>query len=361
MAIGLSEATSVFTDSVVGSFRDPVAPTQFLQGFFNVTFKMSKYVTIKIKRSGRAVAVDVQRYSGGELVSNTTIDHKKFFPPFFHNLIALSDHELYDNVVGMIAAIESGVMPAGQANLLRANLKAITDDMNIDYMEIKNMQMRAIELMCAQCLRSGIVTLASDENIDYKRKAGSIVDLGGGSYWTDAVDPFQTLEDQFTWIKENGNSGATEFDCIFGTSALNALKNNTIFKERNDLRNFDSGKLVAPTRPRDGAVYHGQMFCGEGIANIWTYNQFYDHPDTGASTPYMDSTEVVIIPTDAVLELVFCLVPNIAAEGAPIQTEAFFLQSDIKPIEGVHQLHVKNASLPIPVSIDRLSTVKVVA
>jgi hypothetical protein len=362
MSIPVQDASAVFSNAVVARYNDRVPATNFLQGFFTAKFVPTKNAKIKVKRNGRFTSKDVERYSDGRWVKFSKTDEKIFEPPFYHDRCSLGDHELYDNVVGTIAASNMGTPPVGLAALFQANLNALMSDIDEDMDEVKQGQYRSIEKQCAQVIRSGIVTLDSGDAINFGRQAASIVDLGAGNYWaTGTVDPFKTLEDGCQWIVENGNSGATTFDGLFGATALRDMKNNDVFIEKANSRRLKEVGMEAPKRQRNGATWHGVVDAGEYMVNVWSYPQYITDPDSGASSKYLDDKEVCLIPEDVVLDLSFHLVPQVVEDGKIPQTSEFLLHRSVNQDKGSDEMAVKCAPLAKPVSIDRLYTVQVVA
>jgi hypothetical protein len=364
MAISLSEASATVVYAIVAGHKDNAPATKFLQSFFPANFNRSHGVKFNIQRSGRPVAVDVTNFSNGEYYKNTLSDQKLYKPPYYKGNVLLNDHELYLNTVAMIATMNAGSLSPEMSNLLTANLQAFTREKGELLAKAQDAQYRAIELQAAKALRTGIITLANADNIDFKRKADSIVDLTSTTgYWTtNTVSPFTTLETMCRFIRKEGMSGATRFNALFGVGALNAMKNNTIFKERMDLNNFNSGTIQAPSRPQEGAEYHGQLNCGPYIVDVWTYDQYYDDPSTGTTTSYLDSTEVIVIAPDANFSTEFCLVEQVIRENGTIpQTSEFLIQQFINEEQGYDKITIKSAPVVMMKSIDKVATAKVIA
>lgn len=361
MALTQIEASSTVVNAIVEGYKDRTRPTTFLQGFFTQRFRPAKGVKFNVQRRGRPISVDVTRYSNGNRQKFSYSDQKLFVPPMFNDSVMLNDHELYMNVVGMVAAMNQGSVGSNEA-LLQANLQMFTREIMEQMDEVKDMQIRSIELMCAQALRTGIVQLKNSDNIDFKRKSASIVDLGGGNYWTTGtVNPFGTLADMCRFCRTEGNSGATEFNALVGIEALEALESNDIFIERMDLRNFNSGGLSIPSRPQEGAEWHGRLKCENFVVNIWTYDQYYDDPDTGTTTAYLNPKEVIMIPGDAEFTVEFCLVPQLIKNGSIPQTAEWLIQHFMDEDKGTDEMKIKCAPVPILKSVDRLATYQVVA
>jgi hypothetical protein len=361
MAIPVQDASNVFTDALVENVSDRTRPTAFLQGFFTSAFRPSKFAKIKVKRANKFVSVDVQRYADGTLYISSFSDEKKFLPPLHNGAMFLNDHELYDNIVGMIGAMSQGGLEGNQMALLQTQLQTAIAEMSQEIMDVQDTQLRAVELQCSEALRSGVITINADTNIDYKRKAASMVDLGAGNYWEDNVDPFETLEAGCQFLRKVGNSGSSRFNGIFGSIALAKLKNNTVYKEQVDLRNQSGTTITAPERPQEGAEYHGQLSCGSYIVDVWGYDQYYTNA-AGVSTPYLDQTEVILIPTDAQFDLTFHQVPQVIRENATIpQTSEFLIQKFVNEEKGYEKMSVKCAPLAILTLVDRVFTVKVSA
>jgi hypothetical protein len=364
MAIPISEASATLVNMIVEGHKDNAPATKFLQSFFASKFRPAFGVKFNVKRMGRPIAVDVQRYSSnGEVVKSSYSDQKLFIPPYFENSIMLNEHELYNNVVGMIATMNNGTLSPAQESLLTANLRMFRDDISEQLIDVQNMQYRSIELMCAQALKTGIITLSNADNVDFKRKAASKVDLGSGNYWaTSTVNPFTTLETMCRFLRVEGMSGATKFPFLFGVTAWKDLRNNPFYIAQMDSLRSNQGSINPPSRPQEGAEYHGELTVGNYIIEVWTYDQYYDDATSGASTSYLDPKQVIGIAPDANFSIDYCLVPQIVNSDATIdQTAEFLIQQFVDKRSGKDEMVVKCAPIPILKSVDKVCTYKVVA
>jgi hypothetical protein len=220
---------------------------------------------------------------------------------------------------------------------------------------------RAYEKQCAQVLETGIVELNRGINIDFKRKAASLVDKGGGNYWaTGTVNPFDDLENGCKFIREKGKSQGEVINGIFGSSALKDFLGNTIVKARADIRNFGLDQVRAPQRNSVGASLHGQVSAGSYRVNIWTYPEVYDN-SAGVATPYINPKKVILVPEVPRFKLAFAAVPQLMQPGKPIKKGAFLFDDFLDEENDKHIYRVKSAGVAVPVAVDQIYTVQVVA
>lgn len=355
MAISTQDASAVLTNALMVRYTERIRPTAFLQSFFTSAFKPTKNVRISVRRGTKKIAVDVQRYSDGQLNIMSFDDEKLFEPPHYHEYIILNNHALYDAMLGLISATNSGVVPGDEA-AFRANINAILSDWSDQLDLIIDKIYRAVEKMCADIMDTGKILLTNHDSIDFKRKAGSLVAYAAGNDWSvNTVDPYETMKTACQWIRKNGNSGATTFDMIVGDEALSALLSNDLFVEKMDTRRMDLGMIGMAQQGAEGSTYHGQVSAGSYLVRIWGYDQYYN--DGSSDVPYVNPKKAIFIPADKQFDLAWALVPNLI-KSAP-QTGEFLIKEYMNEEKAMHRMDVKAAPLPVPTSIDRLYTIQV--
>lgn len=346
--MNIQDARNIFTKKLIAVYKEKLAATSFLRSFFPSVESLTKEISIEVQRNGEPVAVDVHRYSDGNLNKFSKSTEKIFIPPFFYEYIVANDHRLYDVAIAAVGT-DSGA----------AMLAALASEMADELFMLQQKIERKYELMCSQVLEDGIVQLRADTNIDFKRKAGSLVDLGGGNYWTSAVDPYEDLAAGANFLRTIGKSGSGIFNGIFGGEALSGLLNNTTFKERNDLKNLSLDAVNPPQRNSEGAAFHGEITIGSYKLRIWTYPQFYDL--NGTSTPYLDEKKVIMLPENPNFKLAFAAIPQLIDGGGNIpQKGAYVVQEFIDQKKTAHEISIKSAGIPVPVAVDQIYTAKVI-
>jgi len=159
--ISQSDAAGIFTKSLVGVLKEAPTPKSFLRSFFKETTSSTKEISIEVQRGTEKIAVDVERGEKGNANKFAKSTEKIIIPPLYSEYFNLTELDLYDRLFGS-TGIEESVL---------TNLIQDTIDKTI---AIKAKIERAYELQCSQVFHNGVVTLASGDNIDFKRKNTSI-------------------------------------------------------------------------------------------------------------------------------------------------------------------------------------------
>lgn len=347
MNIATSDAQALFTKKVIAVYKEKNKPTGFLRSFFPTVESPALEVSIEVQRGTEKVAVDVVRGTDGNRNSFTRSTEKIWIPPYYREYLDVTQLQLYDRLFG---ATEIG----------DAAFSYLINDAAEKMLELRGKIERAYELQCAQVLQTGIVTLRSQDSIDYKRAPTSMVDLGAGNYWaTGTVDPFKTLENGCKFLRTVGKADGAVFNALLGETAISDLFSNTIFKARQNLFNLQLDMVTSPLMDGNGAAYHGTVTAGPYKVHLWSYPQYYDV--SGTSTPYLDAKKVTIIPMKPKFMLAFGAVPQLLKPNtAPVMGSYVFGEKQ-DDWDGVHLMDVKSAGLAVPVAIDQMYTVQVVA
>ena len=351
--ISQTDARNLFTKRIMDVYQERIPVKRFLGMFFPGRFSPTKEVSIEVERGYEKVAVDVVRGSEGHFHSFSKSTEKIFVPPMWRGYINATELDLYDRVLG--------AQGTDNSRLFAALLNSVADKV----MEVQKTQERAKEIQCAQVLQTGIVTLVNGDNIDFKRRAASIVDLvGAGGYWTTgATDMFAQFRAAGDFLRKFGKFAGKRFVCILGGDALSTLLANSTFLSRQNVFHMSLDSVVAPSMEVEGALYHGTLTGGPYQFELWTYPEFYDL--SGTSTPYIAENYAVVIPQKPRFVYASCLVPQLAVNesGAPIapQTGEYVYGEYIDSRKAKHDFDVQSAGLPIPVAVDQIYTMKVKA
>ena len=345
MAIPIQDARSLFTKMVVAVYKEQVSTTSFLRSFFPTKETMSKEISIEVQRGFEKVAVDVERGTNGNRNTFSKSTEKSFVPPFYWEYLTANEHRLYDVAIGMRDSNSFSELASQTA---------------MDLFALRQKIERAYELQCSQVFDTGIVQLNAGVNIDFKRKAASLVDLSANPWTTGTNDPYKDLENGAKFIRQVGKSQGGVYNVIMGSKALSAFLSNTIVKERADIRNFSLDSVRAPQRNSVGGTLHGEVTAGAYTFRIWTYAEYYDDAN-GNSTPYINESKIIILPEAPKFNLTFGAVPQLIENGAVPQKGAYLIQDFIDQRATTHEVHIKSAGVAIPVAIDQLYTAKVVA
>jgi len=347
MAIPAQDVQNLFTKKLIAIYREKNTPTEFLRSFFPAEESLTKEISIGVRRGTESVAIDVQRHSDGKLVTFNKSTEKIFVPPYYHQYLVANEHRLYDTV------ISSGSAPA---------FAQLTAELAEDVVDMRATIERAYEKQCAEVLTTGIVTLANGDNIDFKRKAGSLVDLvSAGGYWTtNTVDPRAAFAAAGTFLRKEGKAVGGTFNAIVGSDVLNIMLNNTIFKAVQDLTRIDLGSIAMPQRNAVGASLHGQISAGSYRFNIWTYEQYYTDSN-GDQQQYIDPKKVIVLPETPMFKMGFAAVPQLIEGNSIPQSGAYLVQEFFDQRRTAHEIHIKSAGIAVPVAVDQIYTFKAIA
>lgn len=356
MALDISFARSEFTKKVIGSFTDKAEPTMFFKSFFRPETTEALDLSLEVKRTGRQVAVDILRGTEGQITRSDKSTEKLYRPPFFDYKYNLNALDGYDRLFGESAEISGGHW----ARMVNRTAQGVAD--NMDRIN------RRYELQCAQAFQDGIVTMKNGDNIDFKRKAASLVAYNAAHNWADnAVNPGAILEQGARFMVTEGKvSPGTTFNVIMGSSAWNAFRANTKRAAEGDIKDQKFQDLTSPMSFGSGAVVMGRYSYGAYNFVIWGYEGYYDDPDnSNTTTPYMDPKKVVILPNAQDFIFGYGGVPaiiNVNGEDMPSTMEGEFVAYKHVDIAKASAFFgVRSAGMPILHYVDRVFTVQVLA
>ena len=345
--IPVQDARGIFTKGLISVYKEQTSVMSFLRSFFKPVESMTKEISIAVRRGTEKVATDVVRYSDGNRNTFDKSSEKIFVPPLYHEYLTANDHRLYDQVITALS----------QGNT--TFFAEMTAELAEDLMELQKKIERAVELQCAQILQTGIITLNSDTDIDFKRKAASIVAYNAANdFSVGTVDPSAVIEAGCIFIRQKGKSQGGTFNAILGGEALTELLDNPIIRGRGDVKDYDLMSIREPQRNAVGATLHGQLSCGSYKVNLWTYPEYYDNA-SGVSTPYIDPKKVIVLPESPEFKLAYAAVPQLIENGTIPQKGAYLVQEFMDRKKTAHEVHIKSAPVAIPVAIDQIYTVTV--
>lgn len=352
-SIATTDARGLFTKKLIDVYTDRVKPTGFLRSFFPTVESPTLEVSIEVQRGTESVAVDVFRGTTGDRSTWDRSTEKLTIPPYFRRGFDATKLQLYNNLF-QAKTIDDAIFTAF--------INRVVDKQ----MELRDTIERAMEIQCKNVLETGIILNAgTNTSIDYKRKALSKVDPGGGNYWTDAINPFDQIEVGCKFLRTVGKATGAVFNLVIGQLAQNALYKNAAFLSRQNLFNMKLDNILAPQRNAEGAAFLGQMTCGSYLVNLWTYPQTFDiiNPVSGAvtSAPYVDDKLAILIPETPRFKMAFGAVPQLIEEGT-MPVMGAFIYTDYKDVDKrAHFYDVESCPLAVPVGVDQIWTFKAVA
>ncbi len=346
------DARALFTKKLIEVYKERTAPTAFLRSFFVTKESNSKQLSIEVQRGTEKIAVDVLRGTEGNRNTFSKSSEKIFVPPLYKEYFDATELDFYDRLFTENGSVDSAMLAEWIAGVVE-KLQMLQDKIE-----------RAYELQCSQVLETGIVTLVNGTNIDFKRKAGSLVANGAGNTWlTNTVNPMGTLQDGCDFLRTKGKSAGGVFNVIMGTTAFTHFMGNTLVKERADIRNISLDSIRMPQRNALGGVLHGEVSVGSYVCRIWTYPEYYD-TESVANNAYINAKKVIIVPENPRFVLGFGAVPRLLgakAEANKTERGSYVITDYLDERNAAHLYEIQSAGVAIPVAVDQIYTVQVVA
>lgn len=356
--ITLNQHREHITKRIISTFSDDAPVRSGFGAFFPSITTIEKQVGIEVERNRQLIAVDVQRCTDPKRNTFSLSAQKLYVPPYFDEAWDFTSCQRYDVTFGHKTnpSASDAINMINEASRRMATLKRKIE--------------RAIQLQQAQVLQTGIVTMINGDNIDYKRKALSIVVKVGADLWDASTGvPLDDLGVAGTFLREEGLSGGAALNCIMGSAAWTAFINNPQVKTTADFRRINRLDIGMPQFDgTTGLVFQGQIGTADYTVNLWTYNEVYEN-SAGTKVRYLDINKVIILPEDFVGKQAFAGIPAIMRDKnnaefpewiSPVEAE-FYINNYIDPFKKAHWFEIASAPLAIPVSVDRIYTLQVVA
>ena len=360
MAITIQDHSATLTKKVVGKFEEMIPVRTGFAGWFPEETTPTLEVDVEVQRDNDLIAVDVVRFTEGNKNKSSRLSEHKYIPPYFKEDYDFQRDQVYMNTIALGVGMESA-----QVNRVLATnaVKQVTKN--------RDKVIRNIRKQQADVLQTGIVSLSNGDNIDYRRKATSMVALSGGALWSapTTAQPLTNLRAGMDFLRNVGNSGGSSVNVIMRSAALEALLATTQVKEQgpNVIQQIQRININMPQfEGVSGFAFHGQVAAGDFVVNLWTYNEKYTDAN-GATQYYLAENKVVMIPNDFQGKTVFGGLPtmvkgNVAgvATSMPGIVEAQYLirsYSDEKTMSSTIEL--TSAPLVVPFTIDKIYTIQV--
>lgn len=357
MAIPIQQARGIFTEASLGKYNEMVLPPAFFSSFFKPIKTTSKYVSVEVRRGTEKIAVDVLRGTTGRNNQFTRSTERRYMPPFFNEYFDATQLDFYDQIFG------------GNPNPTVDVISGLAINVADKLILLRNKIDRAKELMAAQVFETGIVTMQNGDNIDFRRKASSMVDVSSTPWDTSTTDIESHLISAGNFIRTDGKNTSKVMNLIMSSDVFIALKKSDYFKDNANYRNVQLIDINTPQVDSRGASYHGQIVAGSYIFNLWTYDEMYVNSN-GDSERYTNSKYVYIVPVEG-YEFVYAHagIPAIISDNSNAEFPEFITQvaseywvnNYIDKQRKSHTFELMSAPLPVPVTVDMIYTMQVLA
>ena len=349
--IAIQDARNLFTTEMVASFSDRKKPMSFFRSFFKETETASKSVSIEVERDAETVAVDVLRGTEGNRNTWDLSTQKLFVPPYYNEYFDATELAAYEALYVDPSPTVSSMNFGKFLQAAQAKMEGVMNKVD-----------RAYELQASQALVDGIVVLKNGINIDFKRKAASLVAFGAGNDWAlTTIDPNTILLQGATHLKEVGKMEGAVINVIFGSLAYSAYLNNTFVKARAAAMQYGLDAIIPAQRNALGQSFHGEISVGSYRMRLWSYPETYKHPTTGTITVFMPAKKILMLPEVTANVIAYAAVPQLLTGGIAPKKGKFLAYEYIDEKTTSHQMGVKSAGVAVPVAVDQAFTAQVLA
>lgn len=360
MAISIIDHSKAIASKIVGKFEETIPVRTGFGGWFPEETTPTLEVDVEVQRGTDDIAIDVVRFTEGNKNKMSKITEHKYQPPYFKEDYDFQRDRVYMDTIALGVGMESA-----QVNQVIA-MNALKQ-VNKNRSKIE----RAIRKQQADVLQDGIVRLSNGDNIDYRRKAESMVALTGGALWSapTTAKPLDDLANGMSFLRDVGNSSGAAVNVVMRNKAYTAFVATAQVQAEADIRRIDRINIAMPQFSEStGFSLQGQVYAGDFVVNLWTYNEKYTDAN-GATQHYLAENQVIMIPDDFQGKTVFGGLPvmrqaNVGGTTVmvPGVQEAMYLvrgYSDEKTLSSTIEL--QSAPLVIPFTIDKIYTMQVFA
>lgn len=361
MAIQSNESFGLMTQAIVAKYElNPTSDLAF-------TSMMGRDVTdaasvgVSTRKNNKLVSSDIIRGARGTRNASSKSAIDIFIPPFYDEWYDLTQLEGYDKMASTLVPDETFI-----ARTAKKAMK-MTDT-------CKGKEQRAIEKQWLQVMKTGIVELVSGDDLNFNRSADSMVNVGlsdSAKYWDKAsATIIDNIRVGCERIRKIGGAPGSIINLITSSKGIQTIISSDEIKDIADNRRLN---LVNITMPKGaemitGLTFHGTLAAGTFTVNLFSYDETYTN-DSGSDVRYMDENQCILLPDfpflKANMTTAFGALPVIyeGDKGASIRYQPIDFQvSDIVDEDAAtHKVHVKSAPLAIPVALDCIYNMQILA
>lgn len=345
--IPVENVRAAITNSSIAFLNERPQVKSFLRSFFPVQTADTKYISLEVRRGTEKLAADVTRGTGSNWNQVTKSTMKTILPTYWNEAFNVNDLEIYD---------------VAYASMTQSTMRQLAQDMADEQGKIIDKIKRSQEKQCADVMLTGVITPKSQEQIDFRRKAASIVD-DSAQYWNDdTVDPDTAFINAGKFLREQGKiqSGpGSRYVAILGGKAFQDLINNPIFQAKHDRKHINLGDILPATMNTDGASYHGYISVDSYTYDLWVYPEVYDN-DQGVSTRYIDDLTLIVTSYTPDFDFTYGMVPQLPGFVVPMTIEQGFYMMEYMDLQNMnHVSKIMCAGIARPKMVDQVYTQKV--
>lgn len=342
--------------TMLPAFQRRLPVTTFLRDMFfpgETTFN-TKHVLMDFYKNRQRVAPLVAEGSLPVNIKRIGYETRIYTPPFINLSSPLDLDILQTRLPG--EAIFGGLTPEERC----------IQQMNKDFLELSDMITRREELMGAELLQTGKVTVAGyiddaatvvrTDTVDFG--FDNVINLTGGDQWFESTSKkYNDLERAVTLSRQAGYNPTI---AIFGSDAWADLRADENFmKQFMDLRYAQFGALNPQLNLEsgNGFTYIGRLT--ELGLDLYRYDAWYFDDTTQALKPYIDPEKVIVAPRN-IGEFLYganTFIPEDSINHVTVEASRA-TKVNVNRETDVKSLIVKSRPLPKPFDVSAWSVIK---
>lgn len=332
--------TTAVLAAVVGQLPQP-APFILNSFFRNIQTETSEEIHFDIDTSRRRLSPFVAPIVAGQVVLDKGYSTKVFAPAYIKDKRVFDANRPFKRSIG--EQIGGSIAPAQR---LQAALASNLADQIA-------MLTRRQEVMAIETLRTGAITISGDmyptASLNFGRHADLTKTLTSTARWSDASSkPLDDVQDWSMLVTEK--SGSTANTLVMDIEAWRLFSASADVQKLLD--RFRGADQLNPTYTGEGARYMGNI----GTFDIWVYAGWYEHPDTGAVTPYLPANTVLVMGADLEGTRAYGAIRD---EAAGFQAMPYFSKSWLENDPAVRYLLLQSAPLTVPYRVNASACITV--
>lgn len=325
--------TTAVLAAVVGQLPQP-APFILNSFFRNIQTETSEEIHFDIDTSRRRLSPFVAPIVAGKVVLDKGYSTKVFAPAYIKDKRVFDANRPFKRSIG--EQIGGTIAPAQR---LQAALASNLADQIA-------MLTRRQEVMAIETLRTGALTISGDlypsASLNFGRDAALTATLTGAARWNQATS--LPLDDIQTWsMLVTEKSGSTANTLVMDPAAWKLFSASDAVQKLLD--RFRGADQLNPTVTGEGGRYMGNI----GNFDIWVYAGWYEHPDTGAVTPYLPANTVLVMGADLEGTRAYGAIRD---ETAGFQAMPYYAKSWLENDPAVRYLLLQSAPLTVPYRVN---------
>lgn len=324
------------TNVMLGVVNSLIAPPQFLLDRFfpNLSTEDSEEIHFDLIDKTRRLAPFVSPVVSGKIVQGQGYTTKTFKPAYTKDKRVFDSSRPFKRAAG--EPIGGRMSPLDRQRVM----------LGIELIDQMDMVNRRLEVMAAEALRTGAVTVVGEQyptqNVNFGRAGSLSVTLTAGNKWGDTgIKPLNLLENWAQLVLKA--SGAMPRDVVMTVDAWQVFKEDAQVQKRLDQVRGNS-TMVQNAQVEEGGVYMGTI---DGF-NIFVYSGWYVD-DNGAEQPILPAGTVLLGGGQIQGVRAFGAIRD---EEAGFQAMPYYPKSWVEKDPSVRYLLMQSAPLVVPTRVN---------